>query len=145
MKYTTLKLSLLFAVLCVTIQANAFADSITQHRINELAARCVTAQMAMSGLHGKQKPGETAEQFKTRIKGYLDALDTVDKALAPIHQVPSLVNRGADNTQLWQRVSAAATRLSGEVSDVKAAWKAHPTEGDKAKLGPKLAQALATV
>ena len=117
----------------------------TQHGINELAAKCVTAQIALKGLKGTLKTGETPDQFKSRIRGYLDALDSADKALKTLHRPPVLDNSQLENVQRWQRITTSAKELSDDVAVVHTAWKAYPTRGDKAKLGPRLLEALSTV
>lgn len=141
----TCALSLLLTIYTAFCPEVSRADTLTQHKINEIAAKCVTAQMAFSGLHGAPKKGETPEQFKGRIKGYLDALDTVEQGLAPIKQKPTLVNISAENSKRWQEIVSAVNRLPGDVAEAKSAWKAYPTQGEKAKLGNRLAQSLATV
>ncbi len=117
----------------------------TQHGINELAGKCVTTQIALKGLKGSPIPAEKPDQFKSRIRGYLDALDAVDKALAPLRHPPTLVNLQADNVQRWQQIVSNARQLSDDVASARTAWKAYSTRGDKAKLGPRLLEALSTV
>ena len=99
----------------------------------------------MSGLKGAKKPGETQDQFSMRIKSYLSALDTVQKALASIKQMPALTLASPDNEKLWKEIVVNVNKLDHEVHDAHDVWKSVPKMGDKAKLGPKLLQALNTV
>jgi hypothetical protein len=133
----------LLAVLCIGFSRQNL--SFTQHGINELAGKCVTAQIALKGLKGSPNPGEKPDPFKSRIRGYLDALDSVDKALAPLRHPPTLVNLQAESVQRWQQIVSNAKQLSDDVASAHTAWKAYPTRGDKAKLGPRLLEALSTV
>ena len=119
--------------------------TITQHRINELAGKCFNAQYAMSGLKGAKKPGETQEQYSARIKSYLAALDDTDRALQPIKQSPALVHITLENEKTWKDISLNVGKLDHDVIEAHSAWAANSKEGEKAKLGPKLLQALTTV
>lgn len=120
-------------------------EAFTQHRINELAAACVTTQMAMSGLKGTRRPEETPAQFTARIRSYFAALDEAVKSLQPLRRPPTPHDAQQDNLQRWQRLSADVNRLPAEIGAARAAWAAVPKQGEKAPLGPKLARALATV
>jgi hypothetical protein len=119
--------------------------SLTQHRINVFAGKCVSAQLAMSGLKGAKIPGETPGQYNLRIKSYLSALDATEKALSGLKQMPALVHSTPENEKLWKDIVANVAKLEREVKDAHAAWTSVPKMGEKAKLGPKLLQVLNSV
>ena len=119
--------------------------TVTQHRINELAAKCITAQQAMSGLKGTKKPGETQDQYCIRIKSYLNAIEAVKQALNGVKQAPALTHATLENERLWKEIAANVGKLDRDVHDVHEAWATVPKVGDKARLGPRLLVALNTV
>lgn len=118
---------------------------ITQRRINEYAAGCVSAQAALSGLRGARRPGENSTQFHSRIHGYLASLDQLLKDLAPLRKPVALKSSTPENTQLWHRVAAAVNRLGIDVAAAHSAWDATPKLGERSRLGEKLLRALSTV
>jgi len=133
-------------ILLISCQAVVRADStISQRGINELAAKCIDAQSALSGIRPLHRPGETHATFVSRVQGYMAAIDTIEKSLAPIRRAPSLHSRSPENRQLWQRLTTSVTRLPLAASTVRAAWKATPKMGDKAQLGPSLFGALSVI
>ena len=133
------------SIIAVVTLLQAGPSTITQHKINELAGKCFSAQYAMSGLKGAKKPGETQEIYAARIKSYLAALDDADKALQAIKQSPMLIHSTADNEKTWKDISLNVGKLDRDVSEAHSAWAATSKLGEKAKLGQKLLQALTTV
>src|SRR5205823_8793663 len=103
--------------------------TLTQHKINEIAAKCVTAQQTMSGLKGTKKPGETQEQFNQRIKSYLAALDAAQQALARLKQMPALTSATPDNEALWRNIVTNVGKLDRDIHDAREAWAAVPKLG----------------
>src|ERR1051326_7831663 len=118
---------------------------VTQHKINEIAGKCFNAQFALSGLKGSKKPGETQDQFSVRIKSYLSALDEVEKALLPFKQTPALIHSTQENEKIWKGIATNVGILERDLLEAHSAWAATPKEGEKAKLGQKLLQALNTM
>jgi hypothetical protein len=126
-------------------QSPILSQHISQHRINEYAASCLTAKMALGGLRGTPRPGERPAQYSTRIRSYVAALSTVARKTEPLRQLPALRDATPANARRWQRISAEAARLPARVGEAEAAWKAQVKIGEKAKLGAKLSRCLVSV
>lgn len=120
-------------------------EPLTQNRINEFAAACVTAQIAFHGYKGNIEPGETPAQFHARVAGYIAALEKVEKELAPLRKAPPARDWDAVNAQRWRNVAANTDRLPGEIAALRAAWKAYPVEGERAQLGVHVYRAVVTL
>src|SRR2546423_10234510 len=84
---------------------------LTQHRISEMAAACVTAQAALTGVSGVPRPGETSNTFQQRIKGYIAALQKEELELEPIQRPVTPTNQAGDNSRLWAQISGQAAHL----------------------------------
>lgn len=132
-------------IACISAFLQSSPVTLTQHKINELAGKCFNAQYALSGLKGSKKQGETDSQFSQRIKSYLSALDEADKALMSVKQPPLLAHGTSENEKAWKDIALNANKLDQDIHEAHSAWAAVPRQGEKAKLGPKLLQALNTV
>lgn len=133
------------SLISIVTMMQSVPGTLTQHKINELAGKCFSAQFVMSGLRGVRKPGETQEQFSARVKSYLAALDEADRALQSVRLTPTLVHPTPENQKIWKGISLNAGKLEHDIDMARAAWGAISKEGEKAKLGQKLLQALNTV
>jgi hypothetical protein len=138
----------ILAVACMLLITSSRARQsppFTQHRINEIAAECATALMDLSGLTGKQRPGESPAAYHSRITGYLAALKKLDKELAPIRRTVTPRDKRADNLAVWRKIVEDSNRLVAETQIAESAWEAVPKIGPKALLGNKLLTATTTV
>ncbi len=125
--------------------SRAESETLTQRRINEIAARCITARMAMSGMKAAPLPGEEHARFAARIHGYIEALAQLDHELASLREEPVLQDRRPQNLQIWSRTVSSVRALPSDIRAVREAWAAYPKLGPKAQLGPRLFGALSRV
>jgi hypothetical protein len=119
--------------------------ALTQRRINEIAASCITAHMALQGAKEGRRPTETSAQFRMRVEGYLAALARVSREVEPVRLLPVLRDRRPENVRRWRKIMAAASQLPAEVWAVRAAWDAYAKQPDGSRLDHKLLAALTTV
>ncbi len=112
-----------------------------QHRINEFAARCVTAQRALSPLKAGPLPGETAPHFQGRMQGYIATFAQLSRDLAPLRALPPLRDRQPQNIRLWMQITSSVNALPSDVKGLRAAWLALPKLGEKARFGAWLISA----
>ncbi len=126
------------------------AATITQHRINELAAALERGRYALVedvGLRGPNEtldayltrliaplPGEKPNRWKTRLESYVAALTRATEETATGRHIPALRDTGADNRRLWQRASQDLSHLPDRLTRLQAAWKdAQKTANDGGK------------
>jgi len=118
--------------------------SLTQRRINEIAAALERAHYQLIEGTGARHSGETLPdyfahlmaklpqetpaQHKARIEGYLAALSRVTSASAPLRRMPVLNDNSARNRQVWQRAVQALAELPGYTSRLRTEW---PHEAQK--------------
>lgn len=112
--------------------------SLTQRRINEIAAALERAHYALIEGTGERHSGEllpeyfarlmaklpqeTPAQHKARIERYLDALTRVTAASAPLRRLPALSDNSAGNRQVWQRAVQALAELPALTAKLRAEW-----------------------
>jgi hypothetical protein len=119
--------------------------SLTQYRINEYAAECLTCEMAFSGLKGEPKPGETPGQFTARIDGYAAALDRLGRQTEALRSVPAVKDASPENLARWHKIARAAVGLPSIVREIRAALHAHKEGITQPPLGPGLMSGLVSV
>lgn len=127
------------------LKAAAGGTRLTQHHVNEFAAACLTAKRSLSGIHALHQPSETPAQHHRRIQDYFVALDRLAGDLRPLRHPPELGCVEPDNLRRWQRIAATVRRLSDEISNARASWKAASRRSERAALGPPLRRILTTV
>jgi len=118
---------------------------ITQWRINEFAAYCLDARLALKGLKGEPLPGETPAEYRRRVSSYLTALHELCKRLTPLRTLPSLKDQSPSNDLVWNRIRAHTMRLPAELAAVEHVWHNGTPIGPPSALGSKLLTALDTV
>jgi hypothetical protein len=105
-------LTALLAVASLTVTAAA----LTQDRINEYAARCLAAQIALRGVVRPAPAGETPARYNARIAGYDRALATVAKEIAPLARMPGLRDRSVANAARWARIASETHNLRAQIA-----------------------------
>ena len=118
--------------------ARAVEHLSTQREINELAARFIDAQEALSGLTGSPRPGEDRPRYQTRIRGYLRALDQAVRDSADLRSTtrPDAV---------WKHITEDAGRLKDETARCHVIWEKQPGPNFGKALGQSMAKALQTL
>ncbi|MGC8667705.1 MAG: hypothetical protein ACP5VE_06295 [Chthonomonadales bacterium] len=143
--------ALVFLLIAADCAANAPAlalppaKPITQWRINEFAAYCLEARIALKGLKAEPLPGEPATSYRRRISRYFAALDLACHRLAPLRSAPRLQDRSSLNILLWSRIRAHSIRLPVDVAAARATWHNGRPLGSPSVLGSKLLTALDTL
>lgn len=132
------------------IAARSQTVSITQHRINEVAASLERAHHILIEDVGKRLsgeplpsyltrltaplPAETPAQRKARVDSYITALAQAATQSASLRRMPALNDTSAGNRVLWQRAVQALNELPGCVSKLRVAWR-HDQEKPPVKPG----------
>lgn len=133
------------AIPCRSTAHDTRPAPLTQYRINEFAANCLTCEMAFTGLKGLPKPGETATQFAARMESYLEALEQVATGTAPLRLAASLNDNHPDNLARWQRISRAVAGLPSMARQARKAWHDYKLGSPLHAVGQKLMAGLISV
>src|SRR5579871_6667911 len=112
---------------------------LTQRRINEYAASLQRARLALiedTGLRRPQEPltayfarivaacpGETAQTYAARIRGYVAALLMAAKETTPLRAMPALGDNDAANREQWLRTVKALRLLPLSIGQARATWQ----------------------
>jgi hypothetical protein len=164
-----LRQGLLLAAVCLLwrrsgVMGQAATPSLTQRKINEMAATLERARLALiedTGLRQAQEPlpiylnrlvlpqsGEARVAYNARIEGYLKALGRTIAATAPARHAIDPRHADAANRQCWQRATQALNLLPLRMDKLQRAWR-EAKERDRTtgtvELGPELTQTLGLV
>lgn len=106
-------IALAFAlVMWIPVHAGA---ALTQERVNEYAAACVRAQIALQGAGEPAPPSETPAARAVREAGYRKALAAAITALKPLGKAPALRDRTPANAARWALVARCVAMLPRQV------------------------------
>lgn len=137
------------------------ASRMTQRRINDIAAVLERGRRALLEEPHLRQPGETLPNYlnriagplphetpatyRTRVEGYLKALERVSEETAPARQMPALHSADAANQNLWRHAGRDLGYLPKRMTLTQAAWKLAQNRPDPAAvtaLGAQLDQTL---
>jgi hypothetical protein len=131
------------------VPANAHSPAgggrLTQYRINEFAADCLTCEMAFSGFKGNPLPGESKAQFAARVEGCLAAVDALARKAEAWRTAPEMQNTRPENLERWRKITRAAAGLPSASRQARAAWHAFREGQVQSPFGRNLMTCLGAV
>ena len=114
--------------------------TMTQRRINELAAMVEQAQALLMEAPKLRKPNEplaiylkrllhplpseTAEGYKVRVQGYLQMFEQLAEATSVARKLPNLAHQTQENRLVWRKLNDAMNAIPAQSQKLRALWKA---------------------